>query len=81
MRVIKLIFAVLLGIACFLAIWFTIYPSVCHFFIGPVRGDDQMTKNFAILICVTPLVAIVGGVTGWRTGRRLLKKQDEKIKG
>lgn len=74
MRVIKLIFSALLGITCFLALWFTIYPSVCDVLVGPVMGNDQMDDNFAIMFFGVPLMAIAGGITGWRTGSRLLKK-------
>ncbi|MDF7681895.1 hypothetical protein PT300_15445 [Enterobacteriaceae bacterium ESL0689] len=78
MTVIKLIFSAFLGIVCFLAPWFAIYPSFCHFFVGPIMGEDQMMKNFGIMLFGTPLIAIAGGVIGWRTGRKLLKKRNEK---
>ncbi|MDF7681058.1 hypothetical protein PT300_10885 [Enterobacteriaceae bacterium ESL0689] len=68
MRVIKLVFFALPGITCFLAFWFAVYPSVCGILVGPVMGEDQMSKNFWILFFGTPLMAIAGGVVGWRTG-------------
>ncbi|WP_312466872.1 hypothetical protein [Pseudescherichia sp.] len=75
MKFLKLCLCTLTGAICGAVIMYLILPAVCGYFVGPIYGDDQMSQNFTIFLVGTPLLALVGAITGWLLGSKIIKKQ------
>ncbi len=74
MKFLKLCLCTLTGAICGAVIMYLILPAVCGYFVGPIYGDDQMSQNFTIFLVGTPLLALLGAITGWLLGRKIIKK-------
>lgn len=74
MKFLKLCLCILTGAICGAVIMYLILPAVCGYFVGPIYGDDQMSQNFTIFLVGTPLLALLGAISGWLLGRKIIKK-------
>lgn len=74
MKFLKLCLCTLTGAICGAVIMYLILPAVCGYFVGPIYGDDQMSQNFTIFLVGTPLLALLGAISGWLLGRKIIKK-------
>ena len=60
MRVLKIILSLLAGAVCGVGLMYLLMPLISYIFVGPIHGEDQMSKNFAIFFIGAPVLAVLG---------------------
>ncbi|MBW1212441.1 hypothetical protein ACQV2E_04865 [Pantoea allii] len=74
-RSLQICLASLAGLAVGAGLFIIVFPSLARFINGPVKGEDQMSANAALLFIGLPATAIIfAAVTGTWWAIRLKTK-------